>query len=93
MCANHLAPLLRAGAAPHELDRAAARIEAERLPEVSRVQLAQQFPPQFLFRNPRLTDRLIHALPALARIGVLRPFFRFGFKRMAEGITRVRLES
>ncbi len=92
VCANHLAPLLRGGAEPHELDRAGARVEAERLPEVSRVQLAQQLPPQFLFRNPRLTDRLIRALPALERIGVLRPLFRFGFKRMAEGVTRVRLE-
>ena len=46
VAANHLVPVLREGAAPTALDSAAARVEAERLPEVREIQRLQALPPR-----------------------------------------------
>src|SRR4029077_7628518 len=55
VAANHLVPVLERGAEATALDGAGARIEAERLPEVTQIQNLQQGPPRLLFGQNALT--------------------------------------
>ncbi len=91
VAANQLVPPLRAGAGLAALDAAAATIEAERGPEIDRIQALAAQPPRLVLARgwlPRLARR---ALPILLRL----PLARLGAGRTAElflhGVTEVRL--
>ena len=93
VAANHLVPVLLGAATPAELDEAARRIQAERMPEVEQIQLQQQVPPRVLFGRTWWSRILIDvALPLVARIGLPsvsgNPFLR----RLTSGVTEVRLQ-
>jgi 2-polyprenyl-6-methoxyphenol hydroxylase-like FAD-dependent oxidoreductase len=66
VAANQLVPALEGGAGARELDAAAARVEAERLPEVRWIQRLQELPPRVALRDTWW-------VPWLVRLSV--PFF------------------
>src|SRR5262249_27693462 len=70
--ANHLVPVLTAGADPAALDAAARRVRDERWPEIVAVQEMQQKEGHLLFRPDSWGARLMHRiLPFLMRTGIL----------------------
>jgi 2-polyprenyl-6-methoxyphenol hydroxylase-like FAD-dependent oxidoreductase len=91
VAANHLVPALARNAGAAELDDAATRVQAERLPEVEAIQEQQQGPPRFLFVDGWTADLIVAALTVLVRTGLMRliagPFIR----RFTRGVTTVRL--
>ena len=91
VAANHLAPALAGGAGPAALDAAAARVAAEREPEVAEIQRLQQGPPQLLFGPAWRSNLLLVLLPLLARTGILTRVAGSVFRRFANGVTTVRL--
>ena len=92
VAANHLGPALAGGAAPAALDAAAARVVAEREPEVAEIQRLQQGPPRLLFGPAWRSDLLLGALlPLLARLGIVTRVAGSVFRRFANGVTTVRL--
>ena len=92
VAANHLGPALAGGAAPVALDAAAARVVAEREPEVAEIQRLQQGPPRLLFGPAWRSDLLLGALlPLLARLGIVQRVAGSVFRRFANGVTTVRL--
>jgi 2-polyprenyl-6-methoxyphenol hydroxylase-like FAD-dependent oxidoreductase len=81
IAANELVPALERGADPLELDAAAARVEAQRLPEVRQIQWLQELPPRIALRDAWWVPWLIRVLPRLlvgrrARGPVVRRFAR-----------------
>jgi 2-polyprenyl-6-methoxyphenol hydroxylase-like FAD-dependent oxidoreductase len=91
VAANHLVPALLAGAAPADLDAAAARTAAERQPEVAEIQRLQQGPPGVLFGPAWRSNLLLGVLPLLARTGIVARVAGSVFRRFANGVTTVRL--
>ncbi len=90
VAANHLVPALESGADPAALDAACARIEAERLPELRRLQWLQSIPPRIALRDAGWARALIRVLPVL---GVGRRTARGPLVRwFARGVTDVTLE-
>jgi 2-polyprenyl-6-methoxyphenol hydroxylase-like FAD-dependent oxidoreductase len=86
VAANQLVPALEAGADPRALDAAAARIEAERLPEVRQIQLLQALPPRVALRDAWWVPGLLRLLPRLlVSRRALAPIVR----RFARGVTEV----
>ncbi len=51
VAANHLCPILANEPSPDALDAAAARVQEERLPELSKIQRMQKVLPRFSFRG------------------------------------------
>ena len=94
VAANHLGPVLAAGAAPGEVDAAARRVRDERLPEVRTIQRLQKIPPRILFQRTRASRTAARVLaPLLVRSGIAPLLFGFAFRRFARGTTSVRLDS
>ena len=92
VAANRLLPVLRAGAAPAALDEAARAIEAERRPEIERIQRLQGRAPQLVLARAWWARLALRLLPLLAtgaaRAGLpVRTAREFLF-----GATEVRLE-
>jgi 2-polyprenyl-6-methoxyphenol hydroxylase-like FAD-dependent oxidoreductase len=88
VAANLLVPALESGADPQALDAAAARVEAERLPEVRSIQRLQSLPPRIALRDAWWVPWLLRLGPRLlvgrrARGPVVRRFTR--------GVTEVTL--
>jgi 2-polyprenyl-6-methoxyphenol hydroxylase-like FAD-dependent oxidoreductase len=91
VAANHLGPALAGGAPAAEIDAAAARVAAERAPEVAEIQRLQQGPPR-LFFGPAWRRRLVlGVLPLLVSTGLVARVARSVFRRFAYGVTTVRL--
>ncbi len=91
VAANHLCPVLTRESTPSEIDAAAARVQEERLPEVSTIQRLQQDPPRLLFQSSPRSRLALRVLPLLVRMGVAQRLFGFTLRRMALGVTSVRL--
>jgi len=91
VAANHLCPVLTRQSTPSEIDGAAARIQEERLPEVSAIQRLQQDPPRLLFQTSPWSGLVLRLLPLLVRTGIAQRLFGFVLRRMALGVTSVRL--
>jgi 2-polyprenyl-6-methoxyphenol hydroxylase-like FAD-dependent oxidoreductase len=91
VAANRLVPALRAGAGPAALDEAAAGIEAERGPEIDRIQALAAQPPRIVLGRGWLARLVRLALPFALRL----PLGRTGAGRTASaflyGVTDVRL--
>jgi 2-polyprenyl-6-methoxyphenol hydroxylase-like FAD-dependent oxidoreductase len=88
VAANELVPALEAGADERALDLAGQTIEAERAPEIRRIQRLQELPPRIALRDAWWVPPLLRLLPRLLvgpRAGgsLVRWFTR--------GVTRVEL--
>jgi 2-polyprenyl-6-methoxyphenol hydroxylase-like FAD-dependent oxidoreductase len=91
VAANHLIPAFKAGVGDFELDVAAARVEAERAPEIDQIQSLAAVPPRVLMGRRFYHTWLRALIPLLANT-------EFGRNRAApiaevffEGVTRVEL--
>src|SRR5207237_10665670 len=92
VAANHLGPALAGGAAPAALDAAAGRVAAEREPEVAEIQRLQQGPPRLLFGPAWRSALFLGALlPLLARLGIVQRVAGSVLRRLANGVTTLRL--
>ncbi|QRN96471.1 FAD-dependent monooxygenase [Archangium violaceum] len=87
VAANHLFPVLAADGSPEALDAAAARVQAERLPEVTDIQSIQTRQARFLSGTGLLPRLLMASLPLLGKLGVLRDFAIAGDRRF-QGVLR-----
>ncbi len=91
VAANHLVPVLRAGADGAALDAAAAAIEPERAREIDPIQELAALPPRLVLARGTMPRLLRASLPVLARL----PLVRRRAGRMASlflyGATEVRL--
>jgi 2-polyprenyl-6-methoxyphenol hydroxylase-like FAD-dependent oxidoreductase len=92
VAANHLVPVLAAGADPSALDAAARGVRDERWPEVVAVQEMQQDQARILFAPDRWSTRLMNRmLPLLVRTGLLQWLRRKEYQYMSDGVVPVRL--
>jgi 2-polyprenyl-6-methoxyphenol hydroxylase-like FAD-dependent oxidoreductase len=91
VAANHLVPVFLADAAPQAVDAAAHRIEAERVPEVSQIQRFQALPPRIFLRDTWWSRLALRAFPILLGSDVARARRGAAFRRIAFGVTEVRL--
>jgi 2-polyprenyl-6-methoxyphenol hydroxylase-like FAD-dependent oxidoreductase len=92
VAANHLVPVLAAGADPSAVDVAARRVRDERWPEIVAVQQMQEDQARVLFTPDRWSTRLLNRLlPLLVRTGLLRWLNRKHNRQMSEGAVLVRL--
>jgi 2-polyprenyl-6-methoxyphenol hydroxylase-like FAD-dependent oxidoreductase len=92
VAANHLVPALRAGADPARLDAAAARVEAERRPEIEAVQRAQALPPRIVLSRAWWGEPVRRALGLLVRTPLGRRGAGAQARGFAFGTTEVRLQ-
>jgi 2-polyprenyl-6-methoxyphenol hydroxylase-like FAD-dependent oxidoreductase len=92
VAANHLVPVLAAGADPAAIEAAARRVKEERWPEIVAVQQMQQDQARLLFQPDRWSTRLLHRLlPLLVRTGLLQWMHRKQYRQMSHGVVPVRL--
>jgi 2-polyprenyl-6-methoxyphenol hydroxylase-like FAD-dependent oxidoreductase len=92
VAANHLVPVLTAGADPAAIDAAARRVHTDRWPEIVAVQKMQQDQARLLFAPDHWRTRLLHRLlPLLVRTGLLQWLNRKQYRQMSEGVVPVRL--
>lgn len=92
VAANRLGPVFERGPNAERLDRAAARVQTDRLREVSIIQRMQAVPPRILFRDTLLSRGIVRALPYALRSG-LGPWLGAGLaRRITRGVTHVELE-
>lgn len=89
--ANHLGPVLLGGAKPDELDSAAQAFEAERRPEVSKIQSQQNDATQRLARMQAMAP-VLRLVPSALLAGLGRFLLsRSSIKRFIEGASRIEL--
>jgi 2-polyprenyl-6-methoxyphenol hydroxylase-like FAD-dependent oxidoreductase len=94
VASNHLGPPLADGSPLAELDAAAQRVCAERLPEVETIQRFQQIPPRFLFQHSLASRFLLRwVAPLVMRTPLPRLAFGLGFRRFTEGVAVVTLDA
>ena len=91
VAANRLVPALRAGAEPAALDAAAAAIEAERGPEIDRIQALAAQPPKLVLARGLLPGLARSALPFLLRLPPVRSLGARTGGLFLRGVTAVRL--
>jgi 2-polyprenyl-6-methoxyphenol hydroxylase-like FAD-dependent oxidoreductase len=92
VAANHLCPVLTAGADPAAIDAATRRVKDERWPEIVAVQEMQQNQARMLFSPESWKARLAHRLlPWLLRTGLLQWLRRKEYQQMSHGVLPVRL--
>lgn len=92
VAANHLVPLFHAGAAHEEIDTALARIQAEREPEIIRIQQLQTEEAaqgELLRKNPLMRWLLIQLAPLVRKI-IQQSWLKRQYK-LRQGITQVHL--
>jgi len=91
VAANHLVPALRADGTPEQIDAAAARIEAERMPEVGPLQALQAQPPKVVLTRAWWGEPLRSTLAGILRTGIVQPVARRQAGRFMFGLTDVHL--
>ncbi len=94
VAANALVPVLTRASTPDEIDAAAGHVQAERAPEIERIQALQQGPPRVLFGRG-LGSRLIveRVLPFLLRTGLIVPLALPMLRQLTTGTADVRLRA
>ena len=93
VAANQLVPALEGPPSASEIDAAARRVQQQRQPEIAAIQRIQAIPPRVFLRDTWWSRAALTILPALLRSNLARG--RRGattFRRMAWGVTDVRLE-
>ena len=93
VAANRLCPVLSSDPGWGRIDAAADQVQVERLPEVVLIQRLQQLPPRLLLSGSWRSRLALHAVTSLVRTGLVRPLFAPIARRIANGVTRVRLEA
>jgi len=91
VAANRLVPALSGGAAPAEIDAAASGVETERLPEVAEIQRIQSFPQRVILSDSWWAGLLLRVVPRLIARDVARGRGGALFRRIAFGVTEVKL--
>jgi 2-polyprenyl-6-methoxyphenol hydroxylase-like FAD-dependent oxidoreductase len=92
VAANHLCPVLTAGADPAAIDAAAQAIRDERWPEIVAVQKMQTDQARMLNGPDRWSSRMMQRLlPMLFRTGLLPWLQRKQRRQMSEGVVPIRL--
>jgi 2-polyprenyl-6-methoxyphenol hydroxylase-like FAD-dependent oxidoreductase len=92
VAANHLCPVLAAGADLPTIDAAARAVRDERWPEIEAIQKMQQRQGRLLFAPGGMRLRLMQRiLPFLVRTGFLQWAHRGEFKHMSQGVVPVKL--
>lgn len=91
VAANRLVPALGAGAGPAALDAAAAAVEAERGPEIDRIQALAAQPPKLVLARGALPRLARSALPGLLRLAPVRALAARTAGLFLEGVVPVRL--
>jgi 2-polyprenyl-6-methoxyphenol hydroxylase-like FAD-dependent oxidoreductase len=89
--ANELVPTLEKRADPAEIDAATHRVEAERFPEVATIQRLQSLPPRVILRDAWWSRLALEAGARLAASQISRPRRGSLFRKLAFGVTDVRL--
>ncbi|MGE4650022.1 MAG: FAD-dependent monooxygenase, partial [Myxococcota bacterium] len=92
VAARHLGPVLAGDAAPADIDRAAAAVQAERSHEIRTIQKFQRRAPPVLLNDFWWNRALLSILPRFARSEVLRPRNSGVFGRLAWGVSEVRVQ-
>ena len=93
VAANHLVPLLLGGQpVPGTLDMAAVAVTRERLPEIVRIQRMQQLPARLLFAGGRRASLTLGMARLFIRSGLAPLLFAPVARRLAGGVTTVRLQ-
>jgi 2-polyprenyl-6-methoxyphenol hydroxylase-like FAD-dependent oxidoreductase len=91
VAANHLTPVLQTNSPVTAIDAAASRVEAERAPEIDRIQQLAARPPRALLSRSPISSMLRAALPLILRL----PFVSAGAFRTSRlflyGVTDVSL--
>jgi 2-polyprenyl-6-methoxyphenol hydroxylase-like FAD-dependent oxidoreductase len=91
VAANHLCPVLTSGTAA-DIDAAARRVAAERLPEIVAIQEHQRRQAQTFLRSDRFASRLaMRLLPLLAKSSLLRLLVGNRLRSLQHGVVPVRL--
>jgi 2-polyprenyl-6-methoxyphenol hydroxylase-like FAD-dependent oxidoreductase len=83
--------VLAAKGSPEALDAAAARVQAERLPEVAAIQGIQTRQARFLVGSGLLPRLMLEALPLLDKLGAMRHWAARGDRRFRGVLRPVRL--
>jgi 2-polyprenyl-6-methoxyphenol hydroxylase-like FAD-dependent oxidoreductase len=91
VAANRLVPALARGAGPGEIDAAAAAVEAERLPEVAEIQQLQSFPQRVILSTSWWAGLVLRVVPRLIARDIGRGRAGAVFRRIAFGVTEVKL--
>ena len=92
VAANHLCPVLTRGDDAADIDDAARRVAAERMPEIVAIQEHQRKQTQTFLRSDRFSSRLaMRLLPLLAKSGLLRPLMGERLRSLQHGVVPVRL--
>lgn len=90
VAANHLVPALRGGD-PAAIDAAARAVQAERMPEIAMIQAMQARAPRIVLNDVWWTRLLLRVLPHVLGSGLAMRVRGTFFRRMAFGVTDVKL--
>lgn len=92
VAANHLCPVLTRDNSAAEIDAAARRVAAERMPEIVAIQEHQRKQTQTFLRSDRLLSRLaMWHLPLLAKSGMVHLLIGKRLRALQHGVVPVRL--
>jgi 2-polyprenyl-6-methoxyphenol hydroxylase-like FAD-dependent oxidoreductase len=92
VAANHLVPVLLAGADGAAVDAAAVRVRDERWPEIVAAQDMQQHQAKMMFGGDNWKSRLMYRLlPLLMRSGLMPWLNRKEYQLMSQGAVPVKL--
>ena len=91
VAANRLIPVLSKGGDAQAIDAAARATEAERLPEVERVQRIQALPPRIILRDTWWSRAVLATLTRLPGLNLTSGRSAAVFRRFAFGLTEVRV--
>ncbi|MDE0040220.1 MAG: FAD-dependent monooxygenase [Gammaproteobacteria bacterium] len=93
VAANHLVPALSDRSQDGEVDNALGRVEAERLPEVARIQRLQALPPTVVMSRAKYGS-LVRRTAALAtNVGLVRRVLASAASDFLYGVTKVSLRA
>lgn len=91
VAANHLVPALSARALDVEVDNALGRVEAERLPEVARIQRLQALPPTVVMSRAWYGNLVRRTAALAANVGFARRILADAASDFLYGVTKVSL--
>ncbi len=91
VAANHLVPALADGARPESVDQALAAIEAERIPEIERIQNFQAMPPRLVLNRAWWAEPARHVLARVLGSARLRARAAGVARLIGFGVTDVEL--
>ncbi|MEE3330997.1 MAG: FAD-dependent monooxygenase [Myxococcota bacterium] len=92
VAANHLVPVLAAGAEDSAVDAACASIQEERMPEVSVIQTIQRSGPNIMLRRKWWSGIALRLMPFVVQSQVANSRGSALFSRVAFGVTDVKLQ-